>query len=68
MQAMGVEVLYYGGFRHEAGLILRQAHDGGYNLQLVSGDALGSDDFVLIAGPAADGDAVDSCPDPDGRS
>ena len=38
MQAMGIEVLYYGGLRHEAGLILRQAHDRGYNLQLVSGD------------------------------
>ena len=33
MQNLGVEVLYYGGFRHEAGLLLRQAHDGGYNLQ-----------------------------------
>jgi branched-chain amino acid transport system substrate-binding protein len=54
MQAMGIEVLYYGGLKHEAGLILRQAHDRGYNLQLVSGDALGGEDFALIAGPAAD--------------
>jgi branched-chain amino acid transport system substrate-binding protein len=29
MQAMGIEVLYYGGLRQDAGLILRQAHDRG---------------------------------------
>jgi branched-chain amino acid transport system substrate-binding protein len=64
MQAMGIEVLYYGGLRHEAGLILRQAHDRGYNLQLVSGDGIGSDDFILIAGPAADGTLFTNAPFP----
>ena len=64
MQAMGIEVLYYGGLRHEAGLILRQAHDRGYNLQLVSGDTLGSDDFILIAGQAADGTLFTNTPFP----
>jgi branched-chain amino acid transport system substrate-binding protein len=55
MQAMGVEVLYYGGFRREAGLIVRHAHDRGYDLQLVAGDGIGGEDFALIAGPGADG-------------
>ena len=64
MQAMGIEVLYYGGLRHEAGLILRQAHDRGYDLQLVSGDGLGGEDFALIAGPAADGTLFTHAPIP----
>jgi branched-chain amino acid transport system substrate-binding protein len=55
MQARGVEILYYAGFRREAGLIARRAHDQGYGLQLVAGDGIGGEDFALIAGPAADG-------------
>jgi branched-chain amino acid transport system substrate-binding protein len=64
MRAMNIEVLYYGGRRHEAGLILRQAHDRGYNLQMVSGDGLGGADFALIAGPAADGTLMTHAPIP----
>jgi branched-chain amino acid transport system substrate-binding protein len=64
MQARGVEVLYYGGFRREAGLIARHAHDQGYNLQLVAGDGIGGEDFALIAGPAADGTLMTSAPSP----
>ena len=64
MQAMGIEVLYYGGLRQEAGLILRQAHDRGYKLQLVAGDGVSGEDFALIAGPAADGTLVTHAPIP----
>lgn len=51
MQGMSVDVLYYAGFRQEAGLIARQAHDRGYDLQLVAADGIGGEDFALIAGP-----------------
>jgi branched-chain amino acid transport system substrate-binding protein len=64
MQAVGIDVLYYGGLRQEAGLILRQAHDISYDLQLVSGDGLGGEDFALIAGPAADGTLFTHAPIP----
>ena len=64
MQAAGIEVLYYGGLRHEAGLILRQAHDRGYNLQLVSGDGIAGEDFALIAGPAGNGTMMTHAPIP----
>jgi branched-chain amino acid transport system substrate-binding protein len=64
MRAKGIEVLYYGGLRREAGLILRQAHDRGYNLQLVSGDGVGGEDFALIAGPGAEGTLVTHAPIP----
>jgi branched-chain amino acid transport system substrate-binding protein len=55
MQADGVGVLYYGGYAPEAALIMRQARSAGYDLQLISGDAIINENFSLIAGPAADG-------------
>lgn len=55
MRALGVEVLYYGGYTREAGLIIRRAKESGYNLQLVAGDGIGPEDFGLIAGPASNG-------------
>jgi branched-chain amino acid transport system substrate-binding protein len=66
MQAMSVEVLYFGGFTHEAGLIMRQAQDHGYKLQLVGGDGIGNEDFALIAGPAAEGTLITLYPSPSG--
>ena len=45
MQAMGVEVLYYGGYTHEAGLIIGHAREHGYELQLVAGDGINLEDF-----------------------
>jgi branched-chain amino acid transport system substrate-binding protein len=55
MRATGVEVLYFGGYMHEAGLIIRQAREHGYEFQLVAGDGIGNEDFALIAGAASDG-------------
>jgi branched-chain amino acid transport system substrate-binding protein len=50
-----VSVLYLGGRHRAAALIARAAHERGYALQLVSGDSISTEEFVLIAGPAADG-------------
>jgi branched-chain amino acid transport system substrate-binding protein len=55
MRAMAVEVLYYGGYQREAGLIIRQARERAYELQLVAGDGISNEDFALIAGHASDG-------------
>jgi branched-chain amino acid transport system substrate-binding protein len=55
MQAAGVDVLYLGGYHREAGLILRQAHDRGYDLRLVAASSMQLADFPLIAGPALAG-------------
>ncbi len=40
MQAAGIEVFFPGGYHREAGLIFRQAHDRGYDLQLVATSAM----------------------------
>jgi branched-chain amino acid transport system substrate-binding protein len=55
MQAAGVDVLFVGGYHREAGLILRQARDRGYNLRLIANSAMTLEDFPLIAGPALAG-------------
>jgi branched-chain amino acid transport system substrate-binding protein len=55
LRAAGVDVLYYGGYATEAGLIIRQAHDVGYDLRMVGGDGVNNEDFWLIAGPAGEG-------------
>src|SRR6187200_230158 len=36
MQTAGVDVFFVGGLHREAGLMFRQAHDQGYDLQLVA--------------------------------
>jgi branched-chain amino acid transport system substrate-binding protein len=55
MQAAGVEVFFLGGYHREAGLIFRQAHDRGYDLQLLANSAMTLEDFPMIAGPALAG-------------
>jgi branched-chain amino acid transport system substrate-binding protein len=60
----GADVLYYGGYVPEAGLLIRQARDRDYDVQLVSADGLSSEDFWLIAGTAAEGTLFTSFRDP----
>ena len=50
MQAAGVQVFFLGGYHREAGLILRQAHDRGYDLRLIANSAMALEDFPMIAG------------------
>ena len=64
--AAGVEVLYFGGYQHEAALIIRQARAHGYGLHLVAGDWISNEDFGLIAGPASDGTLMTLYPSPSG--
>jgi branched-chain amino acid transport system substrate-binding protein len=55
MQAAGIGVVFVGGYHREAGLILRQAHDRGYDLRLIANSAMALEDFPMIAGPALEG-------------
>jgi branched-chain amino acid transport system substrate-binding protein len=55
MQGAGVDILFVGGYHREAGLILRQAHDRGYDLRLIAASSMQLADFPLIAGPALAG-------------
>jgi branched-chain amino acid transport system substrate-binding protein len=55
LEAAGIDVLFYGGYQPEAGLLIRQARDRGYDLELVGSDALVTEYFWHVAGPAAVG-------------
>ncbi len=59
-----VDVLYYGGYHPEAGLIVRQMRDQGMNTVLISGDALVTEDYWKITGPAGEGTLMTFSPDP----
>lgn len=63
MQAEGIDVFYVGGYSTEAALMIREARDREYNVQLISADALTSAEFALVAGPAADGTLITFFPD-----
>lgn len=55
LKDLGVEVLYYGGYHTEAGLITRQMREQGMKTQLLSGDALATAEYWSITGPLGEG-------------
>jgi branched-chain amino acid transport system substrate-binding protein len=55
LKAAGAEVLYYGGYPPEGGLILRQAAEQGAKFQMVTTSGFVTPEFWSIAGSAADG-------------
>jgi branched-chain amino acid transport system substrate-binding protein len=63
LSAIGADVVYYGGYAPEAGLIIRQARNAGDDVQLVVGDGVATEDFWLVAGPAGAGTLMTTWPD-----
>jgi branched-chain amino acid transport system substrate-binding protein len=55
LKAAGVEILYYGGYPTEGGLILRQAADQGVKFQMVTTSGFVSPEFWSIAGSTGEG-------------
>jgi branched-chain amino acid transport system substrate-binding protein len=64
MKAAGIAAFYVGGYHTEAALMIRQAHEQGYTPQLVSGDALVTDEYWKITGKAGEGTLMTFQPDP----
>jgi branched-chain amino acid transport system substrate-binding protein len=64
MKGAGVDVMYLGGYHTEGGLMIRQAREQGYNVLMISGDALVTDEFWKITGPAGEGTLMTFSPDP----
>lgn len=64
LKAAAVDVLYVGGYHTEAGLIVRQMRDQGMKTVLIAGDALNTNEFWSIAGPAGEGTLFTFSPDP----
>jgi branched-chain amino acid transport system substrate-binding protein len=59
-----VDVVYFGGYHTEAGLIIRQMRDQGMATILMGGDALITQEFWSITGPAGEGTLMTFSPDP----
>jgi len=59
-----IDVLYVGGYHTEAGLIVRQMRQQGLATQLISGDALVTQEYWAITGDAGEGTLMTFSPDP----
>jgi branched-chain amino acid transport system substrate-binding protein len=55
MKSLKIDVVYVGGYHTEAGLILRQMRNQGMKSQMISGDAIATNEFWSITGPAGEG-------------
>jgi branched-chain amino acid transport system substrate-binding protein len=64
MKAAAIDVVYVGGYHTEAGLILRQMRNQGMKSQMISGDALATNEFWSITGAIGEGVLFTFGPDP----
>jgi branched-chain amino acid transport system substrate-binding protein len=64
MKEAHVALIYLGGYHPEAGLLVRQAREQGLNAPLMAGDALATDEFWTITGPAGEGSLMTFPPEP----
>jgi branched-chain amino acid transport system substrate-binding protein len=64
LKAVGAEVVYYGGYPPEGGLILRQAADQHYHPLFITTSGFAAPEFASIAGTAAEGTIFPFPPDP----
>jgi branched-chain amino acid transport system substrate-binding protein len=64
MRANRIDVMYIGGYHTEAGLILRQARERNLKAQLISGDALVTQEYWQITGDIGEGTLMTFSPDP----
>ena len=64
MKQAKIDAIYFGGYQTEAGLIVRQARDQGLKAQFICGDAMVTEEFWKITGPAGEGAMMTFAPDP----
>jgi len=64
LKQANIDLVYFGGYHTEAGLIIRQMRDQGMNAILMGGDALITQEFWSITGPAGEGTLMTFSPDP----
>jgi branched-chain amino acid transport system substrate-binding protein len=64
MKQANIDVIYFGGYQTEGGLIVRQMRDQGLKAQFIGADALVTEEFWKITGPAGEGTLMTFPPDP----
>ncbi|MBV9076299.1 MAG: branched-chain amino acid ABC transporter substrate-binding protein [Methylobacteriaceae bacterium] len=55
LKSLNPDLVYFGGYHTEAGLMIRQANAAGFNIRLMTGDGINTPEFWTIAGPGAEG-------------
>ncbi len=55
LKEAGIEVVYFGGYHSEIGLIARQAREQGLKATLIGPDSLTAKEFWQVSGPAGEG-------------
>lgn len=64
LKLVKADLLYFGGYKTEAGLIVRQMRDQGLTTTLMGGDALVTEEYWAITGNAGQGTLMTFSPDP----
>jgi branched-chain amino acid transport system substrate-binding protein len=64
MKQANINVVYFGGYHTEAGLIIRQMREQGLNALAVGADSLVTAEFWQITGPAGEGTLMTFASDP----
>ncbi|MGB6156457.1 MAG: ABC transporter substrate-binding protein, partial [Castellaniella sp.] len=54
LKALGPDLIYFGGYHPELGLLLRQAREQGLDTQFMGPEGVANKDLTAIAGPAVD--------------
>ncbi|MDL2397824.1 branched-chain amino acid ABC transporter substrate-binding protein [Rhizobium mayense] len=72
LKAAGIDLIYFGGYHPEGGLLARQLHDISVKAQIIGGDGLSNTEFWAIANEAAQGtiftNASDALKNPDSQT
>jgi branched-chain amino acid transport system substrate-binding protein len=72
IKAEKIDVIYFGGYHPEAGLLARQLADLSVKAQIIGGDGLSNTEYSNIGGPAAEGtlftNASDALKNPDSKA
>lgn len=55
LKRLNPDLIYFGGYHPELGLLLRQAREQGFKTQFMSPEGTANQDLVAIAGPAIEG-------------
>lgn len=55
LKELKADVVYFGGYHPEAGLMLRQSAEQGFKFQMIMPDSIASPEFWQVAGPAGEG-------------
>ncbi len=64
LKQAGVQLVYYGGYQQEMGLLVRQAMEQGLHAQWFGTSGIATSEFAQIAGPAGNGVLFTFNPDP----